>query len=433
MVEADVAHQPGEEPQRREWSSLVWLYVPLLALAPCLAVALVLGVATPMVLAVSAAVVVWHVGWVVLHPAWPESRFLPMAVYLVGLLAGAWWLKTEDFVFFPVLLSCFAMCFVVLPGGWAYAATAVTGVLTVTDRDGLDLSGPFLAILLGSVGLSSVIGWTIRSSERQERRERELRVELELAHEANLALQADLVREAHDAGVAAERARLAGEIHDTLAQGLAGVTAQLEAAEAELGDAHPSVRRVRLARDLARESLREARRSVAALRPGPLAEGRFLEAVRGAVAAWQERSTATADVRLAEPPDRLGADVEHALLRALTECLANVARHARAGTASVSLTYPPGVVVLRVRDDGVGFAPGARGSSDGGYGLTALAARATALGGTVDVVSAPGAGTTVTVRLPRQAAGIGGGSGSPRAEGAPADDGAPAGLSGAQG
>ena len=84
------------------------------------------------------------------------------------------------------------------------------------------------------------------------------------------------------------------------------------------------------------------------------------------------------------------------LLRAAQEALSNVGRHARAGRVAVTLSYMEDVIVLDVRDDGTGF----DGAPTGGFGLTALRQRVSALSGSVDVESSPGDGTAVSVAVP---------------------------------
>ena len=211
-----------------------------------------------------------------------------------------------------------------------------------------------------------------------------------------------LVDQARQAGVADERARLAREIHDTLAQGFVSVLTQLEAAADPLSGAPAgAVERVRRAAAIARSSLGEARRSVQALRPEALEAAPLSAAIGRVVARWSDDAGVDAGVTLTGRAVALPPATEVTLLRATQEALANVARHAAATSVSVTLSYLGDAVVLDVHDDGSGFdrlAP--RNGSGGGFGLEALRQRVDAAGGYFGLESEPGGGTTVTVHIP---------------------------------
>jgi signal transduction histidine kinase len=182
----------------------------------------------------------------------------------------------------------------------------------------------------------------------------------------------------------AERQRLAHELHDTLAQGLAGVVLQLEAAEQYLdGKAAHLVTR---ARETAGACLVDTRRAVAALRPEPLAAATLVDALRRLC----DRCVVRGTVRACHPP------VEVVALRVVQEALANAAKHAEADEVTVTVEYLTGELRLVVRDDGRGFDPASVG---GGFGLATMRERVASVGGTLSVTSAPGAGTTVTATL----------------------------------
>jgi signal transduction histidine kinase len=192
------------------------------------------------------------------------------------------------------------------------------------------------------------------------------------------------------AGQADERQRLAHELHDTLAQGLAGVLLQLEAAEPYLGNAE-AVRLVARARETAGACLVDTRRAVAALRPAPLDTALLPDAI-AALCAGVARCSVRGPVRRCHP------SVEVAALRVVQEALANVDKHAGAGAVSVLVEYSDTALRLVVRDDGRGFTPG----PTSGVGLATMRERVESVGGTLSVTSAPGAGTTVTATLEDQ-------------------------------
>ncbi|GGQ54148.1 sensor histidine kinase [Couchioplanes azureus] len=231
--------------------------------------------------------------------------------------------------------------------------------------------------------------------------------ELAAALAENAGLQARLVVQAREAGVRDERQRLAGEIHDVLAQGLTGIVTQLEAAEQ--ADGRPADRRRHLgnARRLARESLAEARRSVRALRPEPLDAATLPDALAGVVDGWSARHGVPAELITTGTARPLLPEIETALLRTAQEALANVARHAGARRVALTLSYLEDLVTLDVHDDGRGFDPAAPRpcADDGGYGLTAMRERVRRIAGTLAVESHPGAGTAVSACVPAIPAG----------------------------
>ena len=172
----------------------------------------------------------------------------------------------------------------------------------------------------------------------------------------NTGLQAQLLIQAREAGAGDERQRMAREIHDTLAQGLTGIITQLEAAQQTASDAERE-RRIGNAKRLARDSLAEARRSVQALRPQALENSRLPEALADEVARWSATSGVAGEVETTGDARALHPEVEVTLLRVAQEALANVAKHAGASRAGVTLSYMEDVVSLDVRDDGAGFIP----------------------------------------------------------------------------
>ena len=172
----------------------------------------------------------------------------------------------------------------------------------------------------------------------------------------NTGLQAQLLIQAREAGAGDERQRMAREIHDTLAQGLTGIITQLEAAQQTGNDAERE-RRIGNAKRLARDSLAEARRSVQALRPQALENSRLPEALADEVARWSVTSGVAGEVETTGEARALHPEVEVTLLRVAQEALANVAKHAGASRAGVTLSYMEDVVSLDVRDDGAGFVP----------------------------------------------------------------------------
>jgi signal transduction histidine kinase len=292
-----------------------------------------------------------------------------------------------------------------LPVRRAIPATAVVvaGVVAVTiARDGL--SGSSLADVALMAVVSLVIAvplglWIARIIEHSRRRA-DLIAQL-------AAARAELAQMSHAAGVLAERERLAGEIHDTLAQGFTSVLLLLQAVESSL-DADPAAARRHLdrVRQTAQENLAELRALVVELTPPDLTRTSLPEALRRLV----ERSNTVLESSNAalEPsphavlsvtgtPRGLPAEHEVALLRAAQEALTNARRHAGASRVEVSLAYAADGVSVEVRDDGRGFDPGLLPV---GYGLAGMRSRANRIGGAVSVRATPGAGVAVQFEVP---------------------------------
>lgn len=201
--------------------------------------------------------------------------------------------------------------------------------------------------------------------------------------------------------LAAERQRMARELHDTLAQGLVGLTLQLEAADSHLG--HQNLERaqaiIRQAMERARTTLAEARQVIDALR-SDLPGGQNLEAaLQDEVNRFCAATGIRCEVSLNLPPVLPDVVREH-LPRIVGEGLANIARHARAQNAWVRVEKQPGVLRLEISDDGVGFDALAVEGSSGHYGLVGMRERARLAGGTLDIESQPGQGTRLTAQFP---------------------------------
>ncbi|WP_246212267.1 sensor histidine kinase [Streptomyces abyssomicinicus] len=268
--------------------------------------------------------------------------------------------------------------------------------------------GLFAGLLIVNLAL---IGVTTHFSEQQEERSSARAaaiVELERANAAlrraldeNAALHTQLLLQAREAGIADERRRLAAEIHDTLAQGLTGIIAQLQVV-ASTDDPAVARRHADRAADLARHSLGEARRSVQNLAPAGLAEDGLPQALRKTVDGWSERQGLRAEFTLTGEPEQLHGEVAATLLRISQEALSNVARHASASRVGVTLSFMGDEVTLDVRDDGRGFDPAALPprTRNGGFGLDGMRARAERIAGSVVVESEAGQGTAVSTRVP---------------------------------
>jgi signal transduction histidine kinase len=242
-----------------------------------------------------------------------------------------------------------------------------------------------------SVGGSLAIGLWISSISTESAGRQRVLVELRETQDLLAAVS-------RDAGAMGERERLAREIHDTIAQDLTGLVLLTQRARRELDAGGGMVgETLDLLEDGARSALAETRSLVATSAPVGLADDVGLaDAVRRLGDRFARETSVAVTVEAGGLPaaDR---DTEVVLLRCTQEALANVRKHARASTVSIVLGAADGIATLEVRDDGVGF--DASAPSDG-FGLAGLRDRLGLVGGTLDIVSSPGHGTTLVASLP---------------------------------
>jgi PAS domain S-box-containing protein len=260
------------------------------------------------------------------------------------------------------------------------------------------VTGLLISPMMFAGHLAGIIG--IRFTGTRVLGQEEIELTKALAHQAMLAVQLmRLSQQSRQAAVEAERNRMARDIHDTLAQGFTGVIVQLEAAAdaTSKGLAKETEEHLRRAGDLARESLREARRSVRALRPQVLEDTNLCKALEDLIRKMTEGTTIRGEFRVQGEPRSLAADWEENLLRVGQEILTNALRHAQATEFKAELFFAPTEIRLELRDNGRGFDPT---SKSDGLGLIGIRERMEALGGQFIVQSRNGSGTTVLILLP---------------------------------
>jgi signal transduction histidine kinase/ligand-binding sensor domain-containing protein len=199
-----------------------------------------------------------------------------------------------------------------------------------------------------------------------------------------------------------ERARLAREIHDTLAQGFVGISSQLDAvAMCMPEETTPARKYLDLARRMARHSLTEARRSVMDLRASVLEGQDLAAAIESGARMWTAGSGVDVEVDVSGSPGELPQDFEQHLLRIAQEAVTNALKHAGARNIWIKLHIEEHKLYLRIKDDGRGFEPeGAFVSVGGHFGLIGMRERAERLGGDLRLASQPGEGTEVEVKVP---------------------------------
>ena len=332
------------------------------------------------------------------------------AVYLTGLwlarrgrTGGIAWVCALTVVWAPLMWLVPEAAYLVFPlfflylhllPGWVgpaavVAATALT-IAAFAVHGGLTVGGVVGPVV--GAGVALLIGLGYGALQRRSVEREALVAEL-------LATRDRLAATEREQGVLAERARLAREIHDTVAQGLSSIQMLLHAAE-RADATGPGIAHIRLARQTAADGLAETRRFIRELAPPTLDRG-LGSALQRLAEGWAQREGV--DVETAIPGEvALPMDAQAALLRIAQGALANVAQHADATVVRVDLVQDGDDVRLTITDDGRGFDPtGAEETASGtdSFGLRAMRERVEQLDGDLSVASADGAGTVVAVTL----------------------------------
>ena len=386
---------------REAWDWLNWLWHGLFAVT--LAMPTIITLTDPdvagraKVLVVGLAAVLGLAHWLVLarHPDWWERRLGLLAVYWAVACALVAAMATQHGSFTIALYGLYPLMIMTL-GWWGMVPVVGLTALMGWALGGWGSSQALITNLLATSGLAALITVFITTISRQSEQRRDALAQL-------AATRADLAEASRNAGVLAERERLARELHDTVAQGFISVVTQLESAEQALEEqpgAGLARDRITTARETARASLGELRRSVRALRPDLLESSSLAAALQQLVTRWSAETGIPGELRTTGDPVALHPDAELALLRIAQEALTNVGRHARASRVVLTLSYLQDTVTLDVDDDGVGFDGAARLHADGGFGLIVMRERVEAAGGALAVESMPGQGTTIAASVP---------------------------------
>lgn len=411
----------GEETARAERrEDVFYAILPHALLAASTVLTLLLwswdvGVDLPVVLALTAVATLWLM--------WPiasarRGRFdgaAAGAYYagLMGLSAGLVFLAPWYGVF---AFGGFIQAFLLLRGRWRYVGVVTTSTIMALSYIGggealaegrWGLWGAISAVTVLLAGASFYFAESTDLTGRRQKRAlaelHEANAKLAAAMAENAGLHAQLLAQAREAGALEERQRIAREIHDTLAQSLAGILTQLQAAEQTMAGSAEAGRHLAAAMQLARESLADARRAIHAVEPEALAGGRLPDAIGDVARRWSDTASVAAVVTVTGHARPLRTDVEVTLLRAAQEALANVAKHAGARRVGLTLSYMEDVVTLDVRDDGVGFPSGLAApaaSATGGFGLAGMRQRVQRLAGRLVIESEPGRGTALSATVP---------------------------------
>lgn len=316
-----------------------------------------------------------------------------VAVGWVAALTLLWavlsWLTPEGtYLVFP-LFFLFLHLMPGLSGLLTVVGTTAYSILALGVHLGFSIGG-VVGPLIGA-GVALLIGYAHRALSREAEERDRLLAEL-------VRTRQQLADTEREQGALAERARLAREIHDTVAQGLSSIQMLLRAAERDTPE--PGAGYLALARETAADSLADTRQIIRELTPTRLGDG-LAAALRRL---GQEQATRTAiDIEVSAADLDLPMDTQTALLRIAQGALSNATHHAAATQITIGLAATGATVALRVCDDGRGFdVATAVGDLQGAesFGLLAMRERVEQLDGILDITSAPGQGTTVEARLP---------------------------------
>ena len=255
-------------------------------------------------------------------------------------------------------------------------------VLTGLDDEAVGISAVQLGAqdyLVKGNFTPSLLGRTIRYAIERKRAEQAMLVQI------------------REAAIIDERNRIAGEIHDILAQDFVGILLQLEAASGLNGSNPKEVAKcIQLAESVARSGLAEARRSVWALCPPELDAEGLVGAVQGFLSRIAAGNPTAIGFSLRGEPYPLPNDKALGLLRICQEAVVNALRHAQASKIRVQITYQASGVDLCVHDNGRGFDPKAQAAGKG-FGLISMRERAERIGARIEISGEPGQGTRLTV------------------------------------
>ncbi len=219
-----------------------------------------------------------------------------------------------------------------------------------------------------------------------------------LAAHAALAIQLSaLGRGGREAAVVEERSRIARDIHDTVAQGIAGVILNLGSALESL-EPDPKTARAFIARadSSARQALKDAREMVRTLRPADREDAELAAALASSIRGLRETTTCAIKLAVTGRPISLPRVVQGELLRVAEEALRNAIRHARTAEVRAEIAFDGHGVALCIKDRGRGFDVHAMVST--GYGLAGMRERVRRIGGRLDIRSVQGRGTEVRVK-----------------------------------
>lgn len=363
------------------------------------------GIPVPAAIVAGLAILAWHTAGTIL-PSRTRSRQI-VVWWLVG-FAVIWVAAvavSAEFVWIAFLLWLLAGHLLPVPWGLLFsglvlAVVIVAPILHHGTTSYANVFGPLIGGIF-AFGISRGYLQLLRDAAERER----LVASLTRAQREMADLQDELALVQRESGAVAERTRISRDIHDTIAQALSSIRLLAHAGAGRTADPD-AARTLEQVETLAGDSLSDVRRIVAALAPAELEDNALAAALTRMLDRAQEEAGLHTELHVDEALPALSTEVEVALLRTAQSALANVRLHAGASRVVMSLIDSGSTVRLDLIDDGTGFdvpaweqaAESGVGSSS--YGLRFMQARLRELGGGIDIESAPGEGTAISVHLP---------------------------------
>lgn len=324
--------------------------------------------------------------------AW-SGRSFPTRLWGILIASATWFfLVSSDDRWSMLSFALYGLCFIVdstrLKVGLILAGI-VSVIWTVAS-----LGGPTwtVSIPLFVFAAASTIAYAIDRIGRLTARQAELIRQLE-------STRKNLATSERSRGVLEERTRMAGEIHDTLAQGFTSIVLLARAGKRSAGRTEDTLESIEAT---AQENLDTARRLVESSRPDELEKASLPDALRRHLLATLPEQVG-GELEVIGSPVSLPGSVETLLLRAAQEGIRNACLHAQPNRVDVTLSYIDEAVALGVSDDGIGFEDGHvrdRGALTGGQGLATLARRVESLAGSLTIEPGEERGSVLTVQLP---------------------------------
>lgn len=317
------------------------------------------------------------VGLMILIRTWDGTALLLFSAYWFGFA----YLNSQFAIVYAFLLT--------LGSQWAFG--------TIGSSIGTNIE-TFVSVVLLIIllGFSWMMARYIESFQSEAELNRHLLAELKSA-------QASLIERERDAGIEQERRRMAGEIHDTIAQHFASIITNLRAArEVENRDHHQMEQHVALAFSAAQQGLTDSRAMLATMQPDVLHGRSLTDVLSSVVNEWSSNPDINVSMSIDGTPTQLSRAQESLLVRATQEALRNVDKHAEASQVEVRVSWLEDEVLLDITDNGVGFEPAKVETGKNGFqlGLSTMESRVAAAGGTFALESTPGDGVSITISFP---------------------------------
>lgn len=301
---------------------------------------------------------------------WRQTLFLGILLYVVS-----WQYSIREVILFSASATVWNILFLSLVMGFRELITSSLPVILSAQL--------ILYLLIGSI--------LVRIMKTQRDQWQQLA-------EANARL-AQYASTVEQLTISRERNRLARELHDVLAHTLSGVAVELEGLRATMRhDPEYAAALLNHSLHAIREGLTETRRALHELRAKPLEDLGFALAIQSLAESYASRADFHLDLAIDHDLGDVPARLQQSVYRIAQEALVNVTDHAQADNVRLELKRDHNYILLIVRDDGCGFAPG-NSEYENHYGLLGMRERAEMIGGELSVESQVGKGTQVSFRL----------------------------------